>query len=171
MAQSIPLDPPPTHIACAVRGRPESRATVTRAIDLALEHGARLTFFHASDAEFLEHATIGPLSVVYNELHEMRVFTMLILVDRAQRRGVAQVDYVLCEGDFRKQLLAFVVETDAEWLVMGRPASEAGPSPVYGADRPTFTPKAFDELVADLEREGNLRVLVVEADSEGEAGA
>ena len=43
----------PDHIVCAVRGSPQSRATVTRAIDLALEHDARLTFFYAVDAEFL----------------------------------------------------------------------------------------------------------------------
>jgi hypothetical protein len=41
------------HIVCAVRGRPESRTTVTRAVDLALEHQAHLTFLHMIDAEFL----------------------------------------------------------------------------------------------------------------------
>ncbi len=33
------------HIICAVRGGPESRETVSHAIDLALESSARLTFF------------------------------------------------------------------------------------------------------------------------------
>ena len=44
------------HIVCAVRGSPQSRATVTHAIDLALETNARLTFFYAVDAEFLAQA-------------------------------------------------------------------------------------------------------------------
>ena len=101
------------HIICAVRGGPESRATVTRAIDLALGSGARLTFFHVMDAEFLGYATIAPLSVVYNELVEMGTFTMLILCDRAQRRGVAQVNCIVREGNIRKQLRQFAFETEA----------------------------------------------------------
>jgi len=50
------------HIVCAVRGSPQSRATVTRAIDLAREHDARLTFFYAVDVEFLARTTIRALS-------------------------------------------------------------------------------------------------------------
>ncbi len=61
----------PNHIICAVRGGAESRDTVSRAINLALEGNTRLTFLHVMDAEFLQYATIGPLSVVYNELVEM----------------------------------------------------------------------------------------------------
>ena len=41
-------------IVCAVRGGPKSRETVTRAIEMALERGAKLTFFHVIDAEFME---------------------------------------------------------------------------------------------------------------------
>ncbi|MEZ4769290.1 MAG: hypothetical protein R2844_12790 [Caldilineales bacterium] len=47
-------------IVCAIRGGPESSATVMGAIELALDTGACLTFFHIMDAEFLQHATIGP---------------------------------------------------------------------------------------------------------------
>ena len=110
----------PQYIVCAVRGGPESRETVTQAINLALEFEARLTFLHIVDAEFLEYATIGPLSVVYHELKEMSTFSMLILCDRAQRRGVQQVDYVLLEGNIREGLIRHVNETKAEMMVMGR---------------------------------------------------
>ena len=110
-----------------MRGGPESRATVTRAIDLALETGARLTFLHVLDAEFLEYATIGPLSVVYHELMEMGTFAMLILVDRAQRRGVDNVDYIVREGNIRSHLREFAIETEAEVMVMGRPTRSPGP--------------------------------------------
>ena len=107
------------HIVCAVRGRPASRETVTKAIELALEHDARLTFLHIMDAEFMEHATVGPLSVIYQELKDMGEFTMMILVDRAQRRGVKEVDYVLREGNIIKQIRRFAIETsrrnDGSW--------------------------------------------------------
>lgn len=152
----------PEHIVCAVRGGPESRATVTHAIDLALESGARLTFFCVMDAEFLSHATIGPLSVVYSELQEMGRFVLLILHDRARRRGVTEVDCIVREGNIRKQLHQFAIETQADLMVMGRPTR--------GPGRNVFKPAEFDAFVANLEQEAGLRVVVVEPPS-GEQGS
>ena len=141
-------------IVCAVRGGPESRVTITKAINLAAEHSARLTFFHVVDAEFLSYAsTGGALSVIYNELHEMGVFAMLILVDRAQRRGVENVDYLVREGNIRKNLHQFAIETSAEIMVMGRPTRSPG-SNVFKADD-------FDEFVAQLEAAGALKIVSV----------
>jgi nucleotide-binding universal stress UspA family protein len=148
----------PKHIICAVRGGAESRDTVTHAIELALEGGARLTFLHVMDAEFLQHATVGPLSVVYSELVEMGNFAMMILRDRAQRRGVTEVDYVVREGNIRKQLLQFAIATHAEVLVMGRPTRSPG--------RNVFEAGELNAFVTKLEREGRIRVVqVTPADS------
>ena len=143
----------PQQIICAVRGGRESRETVSRAIDLALETGARLTFFHAMDAEFLNHATIGPLSVVYQELVEMGEFAMLILCDRAQRRGVTQVDYIVREGNIRKQLRQFAIETRATVMVMGRPTRSPGSN--------VFKAAEFEDFVSGLEKEGRLQIVLV----------
>ncbi len=144
-------------ILCAVRGGPESRETVTYAIDLAIKTGARLTFFHALDAEFLNHATIGPLSVVYRELVEMGKFTMLILCDRAKRRGVSEVNYVVREGNIRRQLHEAAVETRAEVMVLGRPTRSPGQN-VFKFDE-------MEEFASDLAKEGHLQLrLVPEAD-------
>jgi nucleotide-binding universal stress UspA family protein len=140
------------HVLCAVRARPRSLETVTRAIDLALESGARLTFVYVVDAEFQAHATIGPLSVVYRELVDMCQFVMLILCDRARRRGVEQVDYVVREGNVRKQLRRLVEEIKPDLLVLGSPAS--------GPVRPAFKPAEFEAFVAELEQVRHLRVVL-----------
>jgi nucleotide-binding universal stress UspA family protein len=149
----------PKHIVCAVRGGPESRDTVSRAIDLALAYQAQLTFLHILDAEFLEYAIIGPLSVVYRELNEMATFTMLILADRATRRGVEQVDYVLPEGSIHDELIRYVNETHAEMMIIGRPTRSPG--------RNVFKIDEFDDFVAELEREGNLTIIKVPAEARG----
>lgn len=145
----------PRQIICAIRGGPESRETVTHAIDLALDAGARLTFFHVMDAEFLQHATIGPLSVVYEELVEMGTFTMLILCDRARRRGLADVDYIVREGNIRKQLRQLATETMAQILVMG--------SPTRSPTRNVFKFGEIDQFAAELAEEGDVQVLVTPA--------
>lgn len=143
----------PKRVICAVRGGRESRGTASRAIQLAIETDARLTFFHVMDAEFVAHATVGPLRLVYRQLVEMGEFTMLILCDRARRRGVTQVDYIVWEGNIRKQLRKFAYETQAGVMVMGRPTRSPGSN--------VFKPKEFEAFAAELEREGELQVVQV----------
>jgi len=141
------------HVLCAVRGGRESRETVTRAIDLALETGAKLIFFRVMDAEFLEHATVAPLSLVYRELNEVATFALLIVCDRAQRRGVAEVDYEIRAGSFRIQLREFLTQSQVDLLVMGRPTRSPGSN--------VFKPAEFDAFVSELECETGLRVVTV----------
>ena len=143
----------PKRIICAVRGGPESRDTATYAIDLALQLDARLTFFRVMDAEFLNHATIGPLRVVYAELREVAKFAMLILCDRAQRRGVAKVDYAISEGNVREKLRLQVAGAQGDILVMGRPIRSPGTN-IFKADE-------IDAFIAELEQEGDLQVFSV----------
>ncbi len=143
----------PNHIICAVRGGPESRTTISQAIELALKHKTRLTFLHILDAEFLNYATISPLSLVYNELVEMGTFAMLILCDRAKRRGVERVDYIIREGNIRKQLRNFAIETHAEVMVMGKPTRSPGKN--------VFKIEDFESFVTEMEVDGNIQVLQV----------
>jgi nucleotide-binding universal stress UspA family protein len=141
------------HIVCAVRGSPQSRATVTRAIDLALAHDARLTFAYAVDVEFLAHMMMGGrVRVVYRELVEMSEFTMLILEDRARRRGVTRVDSVIREGDVCKQLTGLVREMQPDLVILGRP--------VRGTGQPRFKPAELEAFITELELAG-ARVEVV----------
>lgn len=145
---------PIRQVVCAVRGGPESGETVKRAIALALESGATLTFFHVLDAEFVGHATHGTLRVVYHELQEMGKFVMLILCDRARARGVAHVDYILREGNVLAQLRTLATDTPADALVIGRPTKSS--------TKNLFKIDQMDALVAELVQAGRLRVIPVD---------
>ena len=144
-------------IICAVRGGPESRDTVTCAIDLAIEKMTGLTFLHIVDAEFLGYATVGPLNLIYRELVEVGTFSMLILCDRARQRGVSQVDYIIREGNIRRQLRQFAAETQAKMMVMGRPIRSPGSN--------AFKAGELEAFVAEMEQEGNLQIVHVETSS------
>jgi nucleotide-binding universal stress UspA family protein len=141
------------HVVCAVRGGPESRETVSQAINLALSNGARLTFFRVTDAEFLEHATIGPLSVVYQELREMAQFALMIVCDRARRRGVTEVDSIIREGNIHRQLRLIATEPGIDILVLGRPVRSPGSN--------VFKPAEFDAFVDELRQETDARIEVI----------
>jgi nucleotide-binding universal stress UspA family protein len=149
------IDGSTRHIICAVRGQPESRATVTRAIDLALENEARLTFCLVIGAEFLAKSapTLTPLRAAYQQLEDMGEFSMLILCDRAQRRGVEQVDYLIRKGNIPEQLHLLACETGADVMVLGRP--------VRGIGRSVFTPAEFDSFVESLEQDIGIQIVQV----------
>jgi nucleotide-binding universal stress UspA family protein len=159
-------DQKPKYIICAVRGGQESRNTVIRAIDLALKYNARLTFYHILDAEFLGAAslTLTPMRSVYEQLHEMGEFTMMILCDRAARRGVERVDYKVMEGNIKQLLRQLAIDTHADILVMGRPVRSPGSN--------VFTKPAFDEFIQGLETDTDPHIIVVSPDTtESDANA
>lgn len=144
------------HIVCTVRGQPEGRETVTRAINLALEYNARLTFVLIINMKFLGQAapTMTTLSVVREQMEKMGEFSMLILMDRAERRGVSRVDHLILMGDVAKQLRKIALETSANMMVLGRP--------VPGRRTSVFKPMEFDRFVAELEADTNLVIVQVD---------
>ena len=144
-------------IVCAVRGQPTSRATVTRAIDLALEDQARLIFLHITNIDFLKMA--GPIlsstQTVYKQLRDLAEFTMLILCDRAQRRGVKEIDAVIREGNIKDQLYQFLVEVSPTLLVIGEPRPDHGV--------PVFAGVELDDFLQMIKLELNLDAEIVRA--------
>ncbi len=108
------------------------------------------------DAEFLGAATpmLSSIRTVYQQLHEMGEFALLILCDRAERRGVSDVNCEVREGNIRKQLQQFAFETHAKTMVMGRPVRSPGSN--------VFTRDEFDDYVAELEAETGLKIITVQ---------
>jgi len=148
------MDKKINQILCAVRGGPESRETVTHAVNLAIETGAKLTFFFVMDAEFLGQVPMArTLSGIYSELMEMGKFAMIILVDRAQRRGVEKVDYIIREGNVRKQLKQIAIDTKAEIMILGRPTR--------GPTTNIFKMGEMEAFAEELAEQGDLKVIVV----------
>jgi nucleotide-binding universal stress UspA family protein len=139
------------HVLCAVRGGSESQETVTSAIDLALKAGARLTFFHVVDFECLDCGEIARSSAAYREYMEKAESAMRALSKQARQAGVANVDFVVREGQTRRELRQLAVETDAELLVLGHPRSDS--------ERSLFTEEEFHRFLAELDFAGDLRTI------------
>lgn len=120
-----------------------------------MEYDAQLTFCLVIDVEFLGQSapTLTPLNAAYRHLEELGEFSMMILCDRAQRRGVKKVEYLILKGDVTAQINKLLSEVEAEILVMGRPIS--------GLAFSVFTPEEFDFLVERLEKETGIQVVQV----------
>jgi nucleotide-binding universal stress UspA family protein len=124
-----------------------------RAIDLALDTQAGLTFFHVVDPGCLGCGDLATSSAAYRQYLEQAESILHALVGRAQDRGVTHVDSLLREGDARQELRNLAVETDAELLVLGhpRPVSEGS----------LFSPDEFHQFLAELDFGGDLRTIQV----------
>ena len=142
-------------IVCAVRGHPQGRDTASRAIELALQYGAQLTFVLVLDAEYLGIPTpvMTPLRTVYRQLEEMGEFAMLILVDRALRRGLQNVGYSVLKGEVKDELRKLTKTTDADMLVLGRPDPNVRKS--------IFEPAEFDQFITDLQVQTGVHIVPV----------
>lgn len=150
------------HILCAVRGIPQSRDTVTYAIQIALDNHARLTFVHVNDARFMANAspTMTSLAQVYKQMRDMSTFTLLVLCDRAKRRGVEIADYKILEGRFLIQIRSLLYELRPDVLVIGKPmASEPGSAAMQMDE--------FHELIKEIKQNSNITVHPVEINIEG----
>jgi nucleotide-binding universal stress UspA family protein len=143
-------------IICAVRGVPKSRETATRAIDLALEYKARLTFVHVTDLEFLGSATpmMTPVRSVQRQVQDLSEFTMMVLCDRAQRRGVQEVDYIVRMGQIYQQLRQILNETQPDILVIGRPIGNS-------VDSAVLIPEELTSFLDDVEQNLKIQVVIV----------
>lgn len=150
-----------THIICAVRGIPQSRATVTYAIQLAIKHQARLTFVHVNDAGFMAAAspTLTSLATVYKQMRDMSEFTMQILCDRASRRGVEQVDYYILEGRLLIQIQNLLLDLLPDVLVIGKPITKA-------ASESAVKTIELEDFIREIETQTNTTVHTVDINFE-----
>ena len=82
---------------------------------------------------------------------------MLVLCDRAQRRGVQEVDHIVMEGDIRKQLRQFATETQADLMIMG--------TPTPGPGKNIFKVEELKRFIAEMEQWGNIRIMQVSANN------
>lgn len=145
------------HILCAVRGIPRSRDTVTYAIQLALDHQARLTFVHVNDAGFMASAspTMTSLATVYKQMRDMSEFTLQILCDRATRRGVEAVDYQILEGRWMVQIRTLLDELKPDVLVVGDPITKSIPG--IGVEI-----NELENFIVEIQQNTNITVHTVE---------
>ena len=124
------------HFVCAARGGRRIQPSVNRAIELACEAGARLTFLYVLDVEFMKHTTMGRTDIVFEELDKMGEFMMMRLCEHANERGCITADYVIRHGKLREEIQGYLLEAQPDLLVLGRPTPEThdGAPPAFERD-------------------------------------
>jgi nucleotide-binding universal stress UspA family protein len=140
-------------IVCATRGGEASRRTQERAISLAKERDADLTFLCVVDPGFVEPSDQRLRTALEDELRRLGRSLLCIVEARADEQDVEARTVIRC-GPVRENLEAYLRETGADTLVIGAPA---GDRPIAALD-----PKDVDRLAEAVRESTGVEVIVVE---------
>ena len=124
------------HFVCAARGGRLIQPSVNRAIEMACEASARLTFLYILDVEFMKHTPMGRTDIMFEELDKMGEFMMMRLCEHANEHGCVSADYIIRHGKLREAIQEYLLEAQPDLLILGRPTPEQqdGAPPAFERD-------------------------------------
>jgi len=106
-------------IVCAIRGGPESEATLHRAVSLAKEKQLPLHLLYVVNLDFLVSVTGGHAQTVGEEVTSMGEFILEAAREEAEAQGLEVVTHVR-RGKVSEQVIALVEELGADFVVVGK---------------------------------------------------
>jgi hypothetical protein len=76
---------------------------------------------------------VGHTDLVFDEMDKMGEFMMIRLCEYANEHGCVEADYVIRHGQVREEILSYLLETQPDLLVLGRPqpASDEEAPPAF----------------------------------------
>lgn len=140
-------------IVCAIRGGPESQATIDRAIEVARESGRSLFFLYVVNLDFLAHTSSSRTRTISEQMEKMGEFILLAAQARASQQGVP-AEGVIRHGNVREEIAGLCHEIIADCLVLGRPQAER--------EANVFTEEQLGCFVQQTEEETGAQVVMVE---------
>lgn len=146
-----------TGIVCAIRGGPDSKITIDKAIDLAKQMNLPLYFLYVVNLEFLRHTITNRVQVAEDEIRKMGEFILLNTQQLAFTKGVSSVHPVSRVGNVRDEIISLCNQIQADYVVLGRPVEENGNNLLAGKGLQDFLTKLNTECQAQVvfSREGS----------------
>ena len=138
-------------IICAVRGGPNSQATIEKAISLALDVKLPLKFLYVVNLDFLVRTESSKTHTISDQLTQMGEFILLSAQQKAEARGV-KAEAIIRQGNVIEEIIDVAREIEADYFVLGLPVGDEGKN-VFLLDRI----KEFEETI---ERESGAAVVL-----------
>lgn len=138
-------------IVCAIRGGPNSQATIARAIGLAKDSNLPLYFLYVVNLDFLSRTSSSRVHTISHEMRQMGEFILLT----AQARAAAQdipAQGVIRQGNVGQEIVDLCHELEADYLVLGRPQVQEEGS--------LFTQDLLQQFIERTEEQTNARVVL-----------
>ncbi|MGD2027997.1 MAG: universal stress protein, partial [Anaerolineales bacterium] len=99
-------------IICAIRGGPDSKATIQKGISLAIEVDLPLYFLYVVNLDFLSHTQSSKTSTITDELYQMGEFILFTAQEKAQNKNV-KAEGVIRHGNVREEIINLASELSA----------------------------------------------------------
>jgi nucleotide-binding universal stress UspA family protein len=144
-------------IICAIRGGPDSRVTIDRAIELAKESGLPLYFLYVVNLDFLARTSSTRMHTISEEMHEMGEFILLTAQTAASARGIT-AEGVVRQGNVGEEIVDLCHELNADYLVLGQPRFQEEDS--------VFSQERLRQFIEDTEQQTGARVILPEGGHE-----
>ena len=142
-------------IVCAVRGGPDSRPTIEKAIALAKESNQALYFVYIVNIDFLDHTMRSRVQTISQQIQQMGEFILLTAQAAAKAKGI-EAQGVVRHGDVTREISNLCHEVQADYLVIGRPK--------FHLEDSLFTELQLAEFIERIEKQTGAKVIFPEAD-------
>ncbi|OQY18688.1 MAG: hypothetical protein B6I34_10380 [Anaerolineaceae bacterium 4572_32.1] len=139
-------------IICATRGGEACRRTQEKAVALAKEQGAELTFLYVADSSFVGPVDKSLADAVTDEMARLGRALLRVAQLRARDQGLAAQTVVL-QGPVQQSIKDHLRQVEASTLVIGAPRTGTPPQ--------TFTPPEIQRFAQAMRQDLDIEVLVV----------
>ncbi len=140
-------------IVCAIRGGPDSRPTIIRAIALAKETDLQLYFLYVVNLDFLSHTSSSRIHTISREMNQMGEFILLSAQEMALAKGVS-AEGIIRQGAVREEIIDLSKELEANYIVLGLPRGQR--------EEDIFTREQLSNFIQRIENESGAKVALVE---------
>jgi nucleotide-binding universal stress UspA family protein len=138
-------------IVCAIRGGPDSRGAITKAISLARETRIPLHFLYVVNLDFLSQTSSSRVHTISEEMRQMGEFILLTAQAKAERQGVIAQASVR-QGNVMDEIVAMCNQIKADYVILGRPRG--------AAEHNVFTRHLLEQFVSRLQMQTNAKVIL-----------
>ena len=140
-------------IVCAIRGGPDSQATIAEAIALAQRTGLPLYFLYVVNLDFMSYTTSTRVHTISEEMHQMGEFILLAAQAQASAQGIP-VEGVVRRGNVAGEIGGLCHEVAADYLVLGRPQ--------FQREESVFTRDLLAQFIRETEEQTGAKVVMPE---------
>jgi nucleotide-binding universal stress UspA family protein len=151
-------------IVCAIRGGPDSQATIAQALALARQTDLPLHFLYVINVDFLSIIGYGPDPVLLERMRQMGESVLSAAQALAGAKGIVVAEGVVRYGNVEDEIAGLCREHSADYLVLGRPR--------VGAGEDVFTEASLRQFIERLEARAGVKVVLPDGDlKQGNGGA
>jgi nucleotide-binding universal stress UspA family protein len=144
-------------IVCAIRGGPDSQATIAKAIALARQTGLPLYFLYVVNLDFMSYTTSTRVHTISEEMRQMGEFILMTAQAQASTHGIA-AEGIVRRGDVAREIVGLCHDLAAEYLVLGRPQ--------FQKEESVFTQDQLAQFIQETEEQTGAKVVMPGGDDE-----